>query len=373
MNIVQSGSAFQIYKGEDLKTFGTLPVGTYEVSFSKQRGFFLTSHEDLEVNEKIYGSIESRIDKVLKSFELTNRNFGIILSGKKGSGKSLFARQLSKAIKLPVILVTSYIPGISTFLAAIDQSVMVLFDEFDKTFVNTDSNNDRNIVTPQAELLPLFDGINNGKKLFVITCNETSLLNDYIKNRPGRFHYHFNLDILKNESIREYLLDNLNNPTEDVIAKVVNLSIVTPLTYDMLRAISFELNQGYDLEETLEDLNIHQSALLRARIVVKTKSYGDFVKNDVELNLQYDRIMIYLNSLSNVVDELEMSFKTKDIKFKDGQITIDPDDLLLRLNRENDVYKDIEDFKEIGEDELKSLEIIQNNNTYYSGNYRLMF
>ena len=210
-------------------------------------------------------------------------------------------------------------------------------------------------------------------KLFVITCNETSLLNDYIKNRPGRFHYHFNLDILKNESIREYLLDNLNNPTEDVIAKVVNLSIVTPLTYDMLRAISFELNQGYDLEETLEDLNIHQSALLRARIVVKTKSYGDFVKNDVELNLQYDRIMIYLNSLSNVVDELEMSFKTKDIKFKDGQITIDPDDLLLRLNRENDVYKDIEDFKEIGEDELKSLEIIQNNNTYYSGNYRLMF
>ena len=161
MNIVQSGSAFQIYKGEDLKTFGTLPVGTYEVSFSKQRGFFLTSHEDLEVNEKIYGSIESRIDKVLKSFELTNRNFGIILSGKKGSGKSLFARQLSKAIKLPVILVTSYIPGISTFLAAIDQSVMVLFDEFDKTFVNTDSNNDRNIVTPQAELLPLFEVIRN--------------------------------------------------------------------------------------------------------------------------------------------------------------------------------------------------------------------
>ena len=40
-------------------------------------------------------------------------------------------------------------------------------------------------------MLSLFDGLDNGKKLFVITCNEVERLNAYLLNRPGRFHYHF--------------------------------------------------------------------------------------------------------------------------------------------------------------------------------------
>ena len=155
MNIVQSGSSFQVYKGEDLKTFSALPLGTYEVSFDKQQGFFLTSHEDLEMNEKkIYGNTLEKIDKIITSFNKVNRNFGIILSGRKGCGKSLFARQLSRTIDIPTILVTQYVPGIATFLSNIDQSVMVLFDEFDKVFVDQDGD-----ALPQLELLPLFDGI----------------------------------------------------------------------------------------------------------------------------------------------------------------------------------------------------------------------
>jgi DNA replication protein DnaC len=70
-----------------------LPVGTYEIGFHKMMGFFLKDHADLDVKEeKVYGSSPVKVEKVLKGFQKVDRNFGVILSGKKGIGKSLFAR-----------------------------------------------------------------------------------------------------------------------------------------------------------------------------------------------------------------------------------------------------------------------------------------
>ena len=69
MNIICSGSRYQVYDTEDIKTYSKLPIGTYEVCFSKNIGFYLTAHTTLEVKEeKIYGSTLSRIDKILSSF-----------------------------------------------------------------------------------------------------------------------------------------------------------------------------------------------------------------------------------------------------------------------------------------------------------------
>ena len=131
MNVVHAGSTYQIY-GESLKTYSKLPIRSYEVGFSKMTGFFLTAHNDLVVNEsKIYGSSPQKVDKVLRAFNLTDRNFGVILSGRKGIGKSLFARLLANKAQeynLPLIIVSEYVPGIASFLSSIEQEVIVLFD-----------------------------------------------------------------------------------------------------------------------------------------------------------------------------------------------------------------------------------------------------
>lgn len=254
MNVVHSGDTFQIYGDSSLKTYDKLPMGTYDVCFHKMMGFYLTSHVDLMVNEeKIYGSSPAKVEKVLRGFQSVDRNFGVILSGRKGIGKSLFARQLAvraRDYNLPILIVSCYYPGIADFLSSLEQEVIVLFDEFEKTFADQDG------AKPQEDMLPLFDGIDNGKKLFIITCNEVHKLNSYLINRPGRFHYHFVLGNPSPDEIKEYMIDKLKPEYHHLIKKLVGFAMNVDLTYDVLRAIAFELNMGYSFEDTLMDLNI---------------------------------------------------------------------------------------------------------------------
>ena len=254
MNIVNAGSRYIVY-GEDVQTYKTLPVGTYDVNFNKMTGFFLSKRNDITVIEdKIYGNQQRRIDKVMGGYLESNRNFGVLMSGEKGIGKSLFVRLLAKQAvdqyNLPVILVTQAIPGLPDFLASIDQDVMVVFDEFEKVFCKQEDWN------PQDDLLTLFDGMDGGHKLFIITCNDLSKVNNYMLNRPGRFHYHFSLAAPTQDEVREYLTDKVKPEYHQYIDDIVTLAGTFDMPYDFLRAIAFELNRGYSLKETLNDLNI---------------------------------------------------------------------------------------------------------------------
>lgn len=256
MRVVNTGNVYRIYDNT-MKTFNELPAQAYQVNFSQQSGFFLTGYDEIAISEKIYGVHPEKVHKVLKSFKMFDRSLGVILSGAKGIGKSLFGKMLSaSAINegYPLIIVNQYIPGIADYLTSIQQEVVVFFDEFDKTFHSKgdrDSMND-----PQAEMLTLFDGLSQGKKLFIVTCNELNNLNNYLVNRPGRFHYHFRFDYPSAEQIREYLEDKIPESAYDQIEKVISFSRKVDLNYDCLRAIAFELTLGTAFEDAIKDLNI---------------------------------------------------------------------------------------------------------------------
>lgn len=108
----------------------------------------------------------------------------------------------------------------------------------------------------QDEFLTLFDGLDCGKKLFIVTCNSLSDLSDYLVNRPGRFHYHLRFDYPSVDEIKEYLRDKLEPQYHNQIDDVVKFSNITDLNYDCLRAIAFELNLGNSFKEAIKDLNI---------------------------------------------------------------------------------------------------------------------
>ena len=92
--------------------------------------------------------------------------------------------------------------------------------------------------------------------MYVITCNKLTGLNDYLVNRPGRFHYHFRFQYPTPEEIREYLCDKLAKEYWNEIEKVVSFAAKVDINYDCLRAIAFELNNGILFEDAILDLNI---------------------------------------------------------------------------------------------------------------------
>lgn len=255
--IINVNNIYECYD-DSLKIYEKLPAQVYIIKFTKMRGFYLEKYSDIEVKEnKIYGVHEAKATKVLNAFNRTDRNLGVILSGDKGIGKSLFAKLLAqKSVKrgIPVIVVNKFYPNIAQYIETIEQEVMILFDEFDKTFANIKTS--ENETEPQASLLSLFDGISQGKKLFVITCNELRNLNDYLINRPGRFHYHLRFDYPNENEIKEYLQDKLTQKYWGEIEPIVAFSKKINLNYDCLRAIAFELNAGEKFADAIKDINI---------------------------------------------------------------------------------------------------------------------
>lgn len=253
MHIVESSKRYRIFNNA-ITTYDQLPPKTYRVDYDPEtRIFSLLEAHDFEIPEtKIYGQHLDKVKKVLNSMDKMNRNLGVILSGDKGIGKSLFSKCLGlKARKkgIPVILVNEYHEGIANFLEEIEQTVMILFDEYDKTFDEKKHN-------CQAEMLSLFDGVSAGKKLFVITCNEIQSLSQYLINRPGRFHYHFRFLYPTADEIRDYMEDKLDKQYYDEIENVIAFSVRMNLNYDCLRSIAFELNNGLKFQEAINDLNI---------------------------------------------------------------------------------------------------------------------
>lgn len=303
-------------------------------------GFFLTQINDLKVKEKkIYGNSKDKVDKVLKSFKITDRNFGIILSGQKGIGKSLFAKMLAEAALkdgYPVLTVGAYVPGINEFLSSIDQEVVVIFDEFEKNFApeKKDDNHD-----PQQDMLTLFDGLDGGKKLFVITCNRVSDLNDYLKNRPGRFHYHFTLGNPTPEEVTEYMIDKLDQAYYDQIDKIIGFAKTVDVTYDYLRAIAFELNQGYTFEEALQDLNITRIGDILFDVTITLNNGEVYYAYDQHIDL-YDRNTCYIRGKIGREKSILICFSPKDVELINGNLILTKDKVAISLDE--DEFWDLE-------------------------------
>lgn len=254
MKAIQNGNRFNIYD-DSMKTYDNLPAQTYNLCFDQKTGFYLEKFADVKVNENVYGCHEEKVNKVLKSFNMFTRSLGVILSGDKGIGKSLFSKLLGqKAIEkgIPLILCNNYYPGIADYVNSISQEVMILFDEFDKTFP---SKKDM-CPNPQTEMLTVFDGVSMNKKLFVITCNRLYDLNEFLLNRVGRFHYHFRFEYPTDKEIKIYLEDHLDEQYYAEIENVIKFSHRVELNYDSLRGIAFELNCGSTFSEAIQDLNI---------------------------------------------------------------------------------------------------------------------
>lgn len=213
-----------------------LPPSVYTLRFSVMSGFFLELINEFGVPDHVYGDIVPKVDKIIKTYSAKSGNVGVLLSGEKGSGKTMMLRLASKKCQelgIPTIIITQdFEEDFCKFISDINQRCVVVFDEFEKVFKKDET---------QSKLLTLFEGVYSSNKLLILTINDVFHLNDYFLNRPGRIHYHVRFDSLEDAFIVEYCQRNLESKQHT--ESVINLSKLVPnFNFDMLQAIVFECN-----------------------------------------------------------------------------------------------------------------------------------
>jgi hypothetical protein len=248
---LKSGDRYNVSTKQALDLHDTLPVGTYTVGFDQMAGqFFIKSIEDFEIKHKIYGDTPKRTERILNTFLDRPSSTGVMLSGEKGSGKTLLAKSLSiEGAKrgIPSIVINAPWCGeqFNGFMQMIEQPTIILFDEFEKVY-------DRD---EQEQMLTLLDGVYPSKKLFILTCNDRSRVNAHMQNRPGRIFYRLDYAGLDNDFIIEYCKDNLENQEHiDAICRLA--SVFDKFNFDMLKAMVEDMNRYNEApHEVMEYLN----------------------------------------------------------------------------------------------------------------------
>jgi hypothetical protein len=247
---IKSGNTFKVADHASLDIRNELPAGNYVVKQDQFGNFFLEQVDSFEFKGKKYGDNDKNRDRIFNTFMDRTASTGVMLTGEKGSGKTLLSKTLSiKCAEqgIPTILVNQ--PwrgeGFNSLLQDIEQPCMVLFDEFEKVYSSDE----------QEEMLTLLDGVFPSKKLFVMTCNNKWRVDQHMRNRPGRIFYMLDFKGLDADFIAEYCADNLKN--KDNTDGVLTIgSLFAEFNFDMLKALVEEMNRyGETAQEAMKMLN----------------------------------------------------------------------------------------------------------------------
>ena len=248
---MKSGTRFNVSTKEAMDLHDRLPAGTYTVGFDKMAGcFYLSQIENFEIKGKLYGNTTNHAGRILNTFKDRPNSTGVMLTGEKGSGKTLLTKRIAidaATAGIPTIVINQPWCGeeFNAFMQMIEQPTIVLFDEFEKVYDRDD----------QEKMLTLLDGVYPSKKLFLLTCNDKWRVDSHMRNRPGRIYYMIDFKGLDADFIIEYCHDNLN-AIEHVNTICRIASVFDQFNFDMLKAMVEEMNRyGETPQEVMKMLN----------------------------------------------------------------------------------------------------------------------
>jgi len=248
----RDGNSFWPTSDADLAIEQALPPGTYAVNHHPVRGFYAERIADFDLPAKLYGDVNRQAERIVNTFLERPAGTGALLSGQKGAGKTMLTKRVAQLAQsqhgIPTLVVTNDYQGdeFNAFIGGMSQPVVVLFDEFEKVY-------DRE---KQAQLLTLFDGLYNSKKLFLLTCNDRFRVDVHLLNRPGRLYYALEFTGLSRAFVEEYCADKLLNLAN--LGGVLSVAaFFNDFSFDMLQALVEEMNRyGETATQAMQMLNM---------------------------------------------------------------------------------------------------------------------
>jgi predicted AAA+ superfamily ATPase len=248
---VKDGEKFFPFNSEQLNVMDQLPVGVYTIAQTWQ-GYIIKQTDDFAIPEKIYGDLWLLAPRILTTYTDRSNSTGILLTGDKGTGKSLLAKYVSylgaqKGMITIIVNESLCDDKFNTLIQSINQPTILIFDEFEKVYGFHE----------QEKLLTLFDGVYSQKKLFILTCNDIDDIDHHMINRPGRLYYAINFKGISGNFAQEYCNDNLQN--KELITSVIEyVESSGNCSFDMLQSLVEEMNRYNEtVQQALKLLNIY--------------------------------------------------------------------------------------------------------------------
>lgn len=264
-----------IYSQREVSNYvDTLPVAVYNLGFNQMSSqFYLTRMQDkFEFAYKVYGIESKFINRVIKTYDNTNNNLGILLNGVKGTGKTVTAELLCNQLQQPVIIVGTAYDSIPEYINSIQQNITLFFDEYEKIY----SDHDHSILT-------VMDGVmsNEYRRVFLLTTNNR-YINENMLERPSRIRYIKEFKDLSLEVIMEIIDDKLKHVEfkDDLIKYISSLKIIT---VDIVKTI-------------VDEVNIHAETTANFKDIINAKvsddSWNVLIKMGDEFKVGYKGVKI---------------------------------------------------------------------------------
>lgn len=265
-NLIKTGDIIRIVDFDQTQT--QLEPLVYLLMYNDTYGYHLVVKEDFKLPNKLYGNFDF-INRWINAADNSTKNLGILLSGLKGSGKTIAAKKFCIDSKRPVILINVAYSGVAfeSFLSSpLLTNAIVFIDEYEKYYNEGNDNID--------SLLTLMDGVYSTKLVYLLTVNDETKVSDKLKNRLGRIKYYREYESCDYSIIDGMIEDSLINKDhkESIDVAIKKLGFMTP---DILSELLKEMNTyNEDALTSLSYLNIHSEDQLYT---------FTFKKNDVEL------------------------------------------------------------------------------------------
>ena len=254
----------------------------YDLKIRKQWGEIITQftlNGEMNLPKKVFTTKKDDlfIKRVLHSYNHDTKNTtGILLTGDKGSGKTVTAKVIAEKANLPIVVIHSetLLTELNDFFKSFDDPVCILFDEVDKNFETRD-------------LLTFLDGIQKtAKKLVVMTANDSNRVDEFLKNRCSRVRYYRNYSIM--EDAKEYAemiakdrgLENVDEVVNFIVEKIKFPSIDNICSF--IDEIVFTKEMQLTLDEVLYFMNINVDEKTSTTVQPKKEQEEIVVSDDYD-------------------------------------------------------------------------------------------